>query len=373
MHKIKNIVVGVEMPEGRPWDAANLTAPTRLAVRQAFHLGAAFGATVKMVCVLPHISGGFFGSQADAQALSEKDQSEAAVVLSDLQQQYAAKFAGVSSTATVTLGRPWLEILKASNNDRQTLIICGTRDHNAVSRLLFGTTGLKLLRNAASPVWLVKPRIDDDADLDVLAATDLGEVGIDVMHTGIALGQALPVRLTVMHVIDDIMDRHMARTGMPDDQLAKYRKQNRDSADQTLHEQLATTDYRTVANGVQTRIDEGPADACLLSAIHELDIDLLIMATAARGGIPGMLFGNTAERLLPELPCPIIDEAMIHRFLAYGDADNWGRRRRKARGSGGIQTGQQPAGTPDGRRTGRELLTTTLRETSGPAAERSTA
>jgi thioester reductase-like protein len=79
------------------------------------------------------------------------------------------------------------------------------------------------------------------------------------------------------------------------------------------------------------------------------------------------------EALLPELPCPIIDEAMIHRFLAYGDADNWGRRRRKARGSGGIQTGQQPAGTPDGRRTGRELLTTTLRETSGPAAERSTA
>jgi len=294
------------MPESHPWDAANLTAPTRLAVRQAYHVAAAVGATVKLVCVLPQISSGFFGSQEDAQALSEKYHSEATVVMDDLQQQYAQKFASVSCTATVVVGRPWLEILKASNNDRETLIICGTRDHNAVSRLLFGTTGLKLLRNAASPVWLVKPRIDDDADLDVLAATDLGEVGIDVMHTGIALGQALPVKLTVMHVIDDIMDRHMARTGLPDDQLAEYRKQNRDSAEQTLHEQLSMTDYRTVASGVQTRIDEGPADACLLSAIQELDIDLLIMATAARGGIPGMLFGNTAERLLPELPCSVL-------------------------------------------------------------------
>lgn len=37
--------------------------------------------------------------------------------------------------------------------------------------------------------------------------------------------------------------------------------------------------------------------------------------------------GATAE-LLPDLPCPVIDEPMIHRFLAFGDADRWGKRRR---------------------------------------------
>jgi hypothetical protein len=87
------------------------------------------------------------------------------------------------------------------------------------------------------------------------------------------------------------------------------------------------------------------------------------------------------DALLPELPCPVIDEAMIHRFLAYGDADNWGRRRRKARGTIGGQAGQQPSiksdatsdGTSDGKRAARELLATSLRETSAPAAEQSTA
>lgn len=34
------------------------------------------------------------------------------------------------------------------------------------------------------------------------------------------------------------------------------------------------------------------------------------------------------ERLAPDLPCPVIDEAMIHRFLAHGDADRWGKRKR---------------------------------------------
>ena len=57
---------------------------------------------------------------------------------------------------------------------------------------------------------------------------------------------------------------------------------------------------------MQVKIAEGPADSCILSAIEELDIDLLVMATSGRGGIPGMLFGNTAERLLPELPCSIL-------------------------------------------------------------------
>lgn len=36
----------------------------------------------------------------------------------------------------------------------------------------------------------------------------------------------------------------------------------------------------------------------------------------------------TLRELLPDLPCPPIDEAMIHRFLAFGDADRWGKRRR---------------------------------------------
>jgi len=35
----------------------------------------------------------------------------------------------------------------------------------------------------------------------------------------------------------------------------------------------------------------------------------------------------TLRELVPDLPCPVIDEAMIHRFLAAGDADRWGKRR----------------------------------------------
>jgi thioester reductase-like protein len=40
---------------------------------------------------------------------------------------------------------------------------------------------------------------------------------------------------------------------------------------------------------------------------------------------------DNLQEMLPDLPCPIIDEPMLHRFLAFGDADRWGKRRRPAR------------------------------------------
>ncbi len=294
------------MPDSRPWDAANLAAPARLAVRQAFQVAEAVNASIDLVCVLPEASAGFFGSEEDAAKEVETDKAEAEAVLADLTQQYAQIFGETKTDSTIVFGRPWLEILKIAGTDRDNLILCGTREQGAVSRLLFGSTGLKLLRNAPCPVWLVKPRIDDDADIDILAATDLSEVGEDVLEIGVTLGQTLPVRLSVLHAVDDDLNRHMARTGASEEELASHRKKAHQAAEEKLHGQLSMTDFRTVEQGVKVQIAEGPADSCILSAIEELDIDLLIMATAGRGGIPGMLFGNTAERLLSQLPCSIL-------------------------------------------------------------------
>lgn len=306
MHKVNRVIVGVEMPDSRPWDAANLAAPSRLAVRQAFQVAEAMTSAVDLVCVLPEVSAGFFGSEEKAQAEAAVDQAEAEAVLSDLIQQYTQKFGELKTSANVVFGRPWFEILKAAGTDRQNLILCGTRQQAAVSRLLFGSTGLKLLRSAACPVWLVKPRVDDDADLDVLAATDLSEVGRDILEAGVLLGQSLPVRLNVLHVLDDDLDHHAARSSVSEADLAGYRQKAKDTAETALHDQLAVTDYRTVEKGVQVHVAEGVAEDNILSAIQEFDIDLLVMATAGQGGISGTLFGNTAERLLSQLPCSIL-------------------------------------------------------------------
>jgi hypothetical protein len=39
---------------------------------------------------------------------------------------------------------------------------------------------------------------------------------------------------------------------------------------------------------------------------------------------------DNLKKFVPDLPCPVIDEQMLHRFLAFGDADRWGKRKRVA-------------------------------------------
>jgi len=304
MDSINQIVVGVAMPESWPWEAANLEPATRIAARQGFQLASRLGIPLKLVAVLDKPDVGFFASEQDASGQAAVEQKNAEEVLSHLCAEYADLDADVS--AIVVLGSAWLEILKVAEASRRALIICGTRSRSTVSRVLFGSTGVKLLRNAPGPVWLVKPRIDDDAGMDVLAATDLSEVGIDIISAGVTLGRALPVKFTVLHVVDTDLDRRVAHTGASEEKIAGWRERDRALAEEQLHDQLSATDVRTLPNGFQVQLAEGAADGCVLSAIEELDIDLLIMASSGRGGIPGILFGNTAERLLPELPCSLL-------------------------------------------------------------------
>ncbi len=50
----------------------------------------------------------------------------------------------------------------------------------------------------------------------------------------------------------------------------------------------------------------GLPDEGVLGYIDKHGIDLLIMGTIGRSGILGVMIGNTAERLLPELSCSLL-------------------------------------------------------------------
>ena len=80
--------------------------------------------------------------------------------------------------------------------------------------------------------------------------------------------------------------------------MEDYRQQLRQQREQQLQEQLAQTDSRATPHGVQVHLVEGRPYLVVLDAIDEFAVDLLIMGTSGRGGLPGVLVGNTAEHLL---------------------------------------------------------------------------
>lgn len=287
MFQVKRIVVGVEMPGETPWDASKLKRPVQLAVRQAFQVARGGRIPVTLASILQKLSAGWFGSHEDADRQLIQDRAAAEAVLSELQQQYAADAkSGTQVDCVVRIGDAWEELIRMAGNRPDTLIVCGTRDLGSLRRVLFGSTGLKLLRLAPGPVWIVKPPAEENDAVDIVACTDLGPVGADVIRTAVSMASKISARVHVVYA---------AEKGSDVTELTGK-----------VHEQLAATDYRTLLAGVKVQVFVGDADECILNAVREANADLVILGTSSRTGVSGLLPGSTVERLLPELTCSVL-------------------------------------------------------------------
>ena len=237
--------------------------------------------------------------EAGVHALTESAQT----ILEELAAH--AESQGIEAKAVLAQGKAWEEIIRQVQRRGHDLVIVGTRDAGLASRLLYGSTGMRLLRFCPCPVWVAKPGANWE-DLEILVASDFSEVSREALELGVLSARLAGARLRVLHALEHKLDRHMRHTGLRDDEIRAYYESLKKEAEQTLHEQLAQTDYRTVEAGVMVDVKEGPADLVILDTVEQQHIDMLIMGTRARRGLAGMLIGNTVEKLLPLLPCAIL-------------------------------------------------------------------
>ena len=286
----RRIVVGVEMPKSRPWKAENLCGPSRMAVLHAFQAAGSSRLPLTLVTVLSTPSGSWLKTPEELERVAASDRAEAETVLKELCRKYASEASASSTEIKIMRGSAWEELIRSVGNRPDSMLICGTRDEGTVRRVLFGSTGLKLLRLSPGTVWLVKPREDDNDSTDIIAATDGGNVGADVIVTAVPLAKSLNARLHIVHAVE-------GGTGTPE---------ALQQAEPVVHQQLANTDYRTLPFGVKVHVKSGSPDQCILDAVKEVNADLVVLGTSSKTGVSGLLPGSTVERLLPELPCSVM-------------------------------------------------------------------
>ncbi len=61
-----------------------------------------------------------------------------------------------------------------------------------------------------------------------------------------------------------------------------------------------------ITEAYQVHHIRGEADEAIPDTIRNLEIDVLVMGTMARAGIPGLIIGNTAENIMQQLPCSLL-------------------------------------------------------------------
>ena len=114
-------------------------------------------------------------------------------------------------------------IYREADKGRAELVVIGSRGHNGVVKLLLGSTGEAVLRNAPAPVLLVPPadveiiNISDRVRLNcgpVLAAVDLAETCVDQLAQASRLAEISGQPLVLMTVAPRRLDDHEAAASL---------------------------------------------------------------------------------------------------------------------------------------------------------------
>ncbi len=298
MQGLQRILVGVDFNE----KTSELPLPTQEAIKKGLWLAETTGAQLTLLTVLPEGA-----ASEDGQPGIDGNENLSSLVNSQINQILEANpHDGVQVASKFASGRGWYELIQEVLREEIDLLIVGTREKNVAKRMLYGSTGMKLLRKCPCPVWITRPETDPLEVSTIVAADDLSPVSDKVLHAAVSTAQLIDARLLVVHAADYPLEGAMMRTECSQEDLDNYREKIRADAEKEIFDRLSMTDYRTIQQGTQILVQGGPADSVVEQVINDNDADLLVMGTIGRGGIPGFLIGNTAERLLPALNCSVL-------------------------------------------------------------------
>jgi universal stress protein E len=305
MQPFRNILVGVDLTQYDP-TTFQPSMVAREVVRQALWLGGKTNARLTFFSALnltkenlPHLD------ETDLHFLTNTAERNASEILSGLVKQ--ARDREIEAEDKLILGRPWQEIIRQVLRGQHDLLLVGTRDRTGLGRMIFGSTAVRLIRRCPCPVWVAKPE-PEPAWWNILVASDLTPVSEKALALAVRFSQTTPTTIHLLHVVDFPLD-HIWSTGLPDLKEETYRRSVRRNAEQALQAQIDRAGAHGLSPAVQIHLVDDPGglpDEGILDFIRENEIDLLVMGTVGRSGISGVMIGNTAERILPELTCSLL-------------------------------------------------------------------
>jgi nucleotide-binding universal stress UspA family protein len=199
------------------------------------------------------------------------------------------------------LGKPYFEIPYAVEREKIDLVIAGTRGHGRVAQFLLGSTAKRLIRKCPCSVWVVKTE-HVGPPKSVLAATDFSDVSRRAVLEGLAIAQQSGAIFHLVHVIESLE--------LPDEVIERFpdvkavRERMADEAHRSLQEfvESLNVDASLIKMHQPTAV---PWDE-IRRLVKELSIDLVSIGTVGRSGVPRLLLGNTAEKILDHCDSSIL-------------------------------------------------------------------
>jgi len=218
----------------------------------------------------------------------------------DALEAVADEFRARNIPVEVTLSdeQAWLAIVRCVLRDSIDLVIVGKRSTDGAPEHRIGSVSMKLLRKCPCAVWVIKPGSPPQTRR-ILVATDLGDVGRKAVEYAAYVASHCGAQLHVVHALQLPFSTQFE--GAEGEQ--EFARREGHAAIAAVREQLDALSFEgepTFHVGVTA-----PSRA-ILGCTERVDPDLVVMGTVSRGGLAGVIVGNTAERLLGRLDCSLL-------------------------------------------------------------------
>ena len=218
---------------------------------------------------------------------------------------HTARRAGYTVDVHIERGNPLLLGVRVVVRDGHDLLLKTIEAGNG-----FGPLDGQLLRNCPCPVWLEQPgplrrlrHVLVAVNPDPFAPEDCALAG-DLLRSAATVADAVGAELHVLHAWKLFGERIPLAGEPPDPELAPLI-----GATLNRHASYLATAIEVAGltgPAVRRHLIHQRASVAITTAVRELDVDLLVMGTVGRTGIPGFVIGNTAERVLSDLPCSLL-------------------------------------------------------------------
>ena len=246
-------------------------------------------------------------------AIMDKQQSQLDSMVSSMGKKNRIRTKVLTGVAFLTLIR---EVLKQKID-----LLIKTAEKEGIMDKLFGSSDMHLLRKCPCPVWLIKStrqghyrKIMAAVDFDPSEnkpADDLINRQILEMSTALALSDFS--ELHIIHVWHAYGESSM-RSGLAyqpeayvDAYVDRIRAKHQHWLD-TLVADIVTRGGKEFTDYLKPKIHlvKGFARDMIPEIVKQQKIDLIMMGTVGRTGIPGFLMGNTAETVLNRIDCSVL-------------------------------------------------------------------
>lgn len=229
----------------------------------------------------------------------------------------------VRVTGKVLVGTPFLEVIREVLRGGHDLVIRSPEDPGWRQRI-FGSDDMHLLRKCPCPVWLVQCQAPK-AYRRILAAVDVDDsyppeelatrqaLNFEIIELAGALALSEFAELHLAHVWDAVGESFLrgAFLNTPSGEVDAYVESTRQRHAANL-EALMGEAARILGQEAfdylepQAHLVRGGPRREIPALAERLGIDLVVMGTVARTGIPGLIMGNTAESILEQIGCSVL-------------------------------------------------------------------